>query len=524
MTAAGYETAGQSPTSQASTFGSAYASFLIGAYRSASVQTQSISDIGGRFRPDALYIQDDWRFSPKLTLNLGIRYDYLQPYHEAKNRIAFLAPNITNPITGNKGVLEYAGFGAGPNPLYSPYICQCTVPVKPYNDNFEPRIGFAYAANQATVIRGGYGIQLTHGGGSGGGANFTGTGNNGEFGATTSWSEGATAVSNPGVFINDKIPASVQGISTVTSGQANYSSLPTWTAPGVLVNPLSTTGNYNYTAYDQANGLPITTNPFGCVSTDGATCPPGAMNYADPYYGGRGPEYVNYNLGIQQMINKKAVLSINYAGSQTHFLGGGSGRGPATNTYSPDYDELLQGLLPSGAGANLSAVQAILPNYNLPYPGYAGSASNASVGRSLSAFPQFGTFTDLWGSTGNSSYNSLQVSVIQRPWHNLSGFVNYTRSKSLDDTHGHRTQYPIGPQDGNFTRNYTANQIDRGVGSFNQTNLFNLTWVYSFPIGRGQAFFATNRIMGLIGGGWQLSGIYQYQDGAPIRITNSAVA
>ena len=72
--------------------------------------------------------------------------------------------------------------------------------------------------------------------------------------------------------------------------------------------------------------------------------------------------------------------------------------------------------------------------------------------------------------------------------------MNYTRSKELDDTGNHRTQYPVGPQDGNFTRTYTANQIDRGLGQFNQTNAFNLTWIYAFPIGRGQAFFATNRI------------------------------
>ena len=114
----------------------------------------------------------------------------------------------------------------------------------------------------------------------------------------------------------------------------------------------------------------------------------------------------------------------------------------------------------------------------------------------------------------------MQVSVIQRPWHNLSGFVNYTRAKELDDTGNHRTQYGVGPQDGNFTRNYAANEIDRALGTANQTNAFNLTWVYSFPFGRGQAFFATNRIMGLIGGGWQLSGIYRYRDGYPLQVTN----
>jgi Carboxypeptidase regulatory-like domain len=520
LTASGYETSGQDPKSQGVVMGSAYASYLVGAYRAYAIPLQSISDTGGRFRPDALYIQDDWRFSPKLTLNLGIRYDYLQPYHEVKDRIAFLNPNLINPIVGIPGVLEYAGFGAGPNPAYSPYICQCTTPVKPYNNNFEPRIGFAYAKSAAFVVRGGFGLQLTHGGATGGGSNFTGTGNNGEFGNTAGNSQGGSSVGAlPEIFLNDKIPASAQGISVVNSStQADYSSFPTYTLPSANVNPLASTGNYNFTTLVPGS----TANLYNCNTSDGSTCNAQAQNYADPYYGGRGPQYIDWNLGFQQMINKKAVLSVNYAGSASHFLGGGSGRGYATNAISPDYSNTLRALLASSAGAAQSAVQAILPNYKLPYPGFTGSGSSATVARSLSAFPQYGGFTDLYSATGNSNYNSLQVSVIQRPWHNLSGFVNYTRSKSIDDTHGHRTQYPVGPQDGNFTQNYSANAIDRGLGTFNQTNAFNLTWVYSFPFGRGQAFFATNRIMGLIAGGWQLSGIYKYRDGSPLHITNQA--
>ena len=64
----------------------------------------------------------------------------------------------------------------------------------------------------------------------------------------------------------------------------------------------------------------------------------------------------------------------------------------------------------------------------------------------------------------------------------------------------------------------SANRVDRSLGTSNQTNGFNLTWSYAFPIGRGQAFFATNRIAGLIGGGWEFSGIYKYRDGNPLQI------
>jgi hypothetical protein len=129
--------------------------------------------------------------------------------------------------------------------------------------------------------------------------------------------------------------------------------------------------------------------------------------------------------------------------------------------------------------------------------------------------------TDLWGDTGNSSSNELQMLLIQRPWHNLSGFVDYTRAKELDDVGNHRVQYPVGPQDGNFSRNYTANQIDRAPGTISQTNAFNATWVYGFPFGRGQAFFASNRIIGNILGGWTVHGIYEYRDGYPIQVSQT---
>ncbi len=521
--------------------GNVYASYLVGAVNSGSVTAQAIQDVGGRFRPMAPYFNDNWQVTSKLTLNLGLRYDYLQPYHEVKDRIAFLNSAITNPIVGIKGVLEYGGFPTASTPAtYAPYICHCTTPVHPYNKNFEPNVSFSYAASQSTVFSGSFTVHVTHAGGSGGGtlqldsngnpvANTatSGTGNNGEYQASTTWNQAGGTTGNPAFFLNAGYAGSptnatyappVQGtqpatgtpgvlgpqIACITAGTCSpYTALPPWLVPGITVNPLQSTGNYNFTSY-----FPDHANDYICQTSDNITCQPGAVNFADPYYGGRGPQFVTYNFSIQKLINRKAVLSVAYAGSQTHFLNGGSGRGYATNTFSPDYSEKF------GSALNGPCSTGCTP----PYPGFTGSS--ATLGQSLKAFPQFGTFSDLWGDTGNASYNALQILVIQRPWHNLNGTIGYTRGKEIDDTGVHRTQYPVGPQDGNFTRNYTANQIDRGLGQNNQTNKLDVTWVYRLPIGRGQAFFATNRIAGLIGGGWQLSGIYSYRDGFPLQITN----
>jgi hypothetical protein len=566
LTYSGYDTENCAPSSTnttsciAGTDGDAYASYLIGAVNSGGVSAQSIQDVGGRFRQPALYVQDNWQATPKLTLNLGIRYDYLQPYHEVKDRISFLDVNTTNPITGTPGVLEYAGF---PNPAnypavpanptegipaetaaqvyaeYSPYTCHCTTPVKPYNKNFEPRLGFAYAYTPTTVFSGAFSINLTRAGGAGGGVGATlGTGNSNEFSTTTTTAQtGTTNSYTPGFYLNPGLtsiptstaqqdqgtqPPAVNGvtgppIACVAAGTCSaLSAVPPWTVPGVQINPLSSTGNYFFTSYFQDHK-----NDYGCQTSDQQSCTPQQVAFADPYYGGRGPQFISYNASMQKMINKKAVLTVAYSGSQTHFLPGGAGRGYAENTISPDYAEEYKSSLGGACGTGCPS----------PYPGFGGSS--ALFESALLPFPQFspcsaaneakvnGCSNDLWGNTGNAAYNSLQVTVTQRTWHNLSGFANYTRAKELDDTYTHRTQFGVGPQDGNFTRKYSANEIDRGLGNTNQTNAINVTWSYIFPIGRGQAFFATSRIAGLIGGGWQLSGIYKYRDGYPLQITQS---
>jgi hypothetical protein len=510
--------------------GSAYASYLVGAVYTGNVRTQTISDVGGRYRPIAPYIQDSWRVNSKWTLNVGLRYDYLQPYREVKDRIAFINPNITNPVTGNLGVVQFGGFGSGPNSAYAPYICQCHSPIKPFNKNFEPSVAFAYSPNRSMVIRGNVGLITTHAGGTGGHANATaGPGNNSEYAYTQVW-QGTGSTSPPSFFLtNANLPGSPvnslyapgQAGPGGTGGQADYSSLPPYPAAGNVVNPLGTTGNYL---------LSNNNSQFGCANIDASNtyCNPSTQNFVDTYYGGRGPQFVNYNLGIEQMINRSAVLSINYVGSQTHFLPGGSGRGYATNSISPDCIQPINAYLnPSGLAINsqfsllsaqqISDLSGVCPAFKTPYTGYTGP--QATVGHALSAFPQFGNLTDIWGATGNSNYNALQVTIVQRPWHGLSGFMNYTWSKSIDDTGNHRTQYPVGPQDGNFSRTYTASAIDRGVGTFDQRHNFNGTFNYMSPIGRGGAFFANSKFATLVGGGWSVSGILKIRQGFPLQIT-----
>jgi hypothetical protein len=133
------------PTSPAGT-GNGYATFLLGAVSTASVTThvgesQVQHTISG-------YIQDDWRISRRLTLNMGLRYDYQAQAVERNNGATNFDPYCTLP-NGLLGCTVFAGVNGQPRNWRREDL-----------SNFGPRFGFAYdlLGNTRTVIRGGYGI------------------------------------------------------------------------------------------------------------------------------------------------------------------------------------------------------------------------------------------------------------------------------------------------------------------------------------------------------------------------------
>ena len=87
------------------------------------------------------FAQDDWKVTPKLTLNLGLRYDFATPAYEGNNQQA-------NFVPGGSGSLVYARSGS----------LRDRALVNVDKNNFGPRIGMAYSVNDKTVVRGGYGI------------------------------------------------------------------------------------------------------------------------------------------------------------------------------------------------------------------------------------------------------------------------------------------------------------------------------------------------------------------------------
>jgi outer membrane receptor protein involved in Fe transport len=127
------------------------ADFLLGYPQAQNLSNPAVSD--ARLWMLSEFVQDDWKFTPKLTLNLGLRYDYATwPYSGADRMTNLLDPN-PNAVNAT-GVLFCAGQVVYPCIAASPVGRTL---VKPDKNNFAPRVGLAYRVLPNTVVRAGYG-------------------------------------------------------------------------------------------------------------------------------------------------------------------------------------------------------------------------------------------------------------------------------------------------------------------------------------------------------------------------------
>jgi hypothetical protein len=112
------------------------ADFLLG-YPS-QAQLTNLAVVDARFKMYSGFFQDDWKFTPKLTLNLGLRYDYASWLYEGADRLTNL-----DPVTGQRFTPANSPFGRSL--------------IRPDKNNFAPRVGLAYQLSSKTVVRAGYG-------------------------------------------------------------------------------------------------------------------------------------------------------------------------------------------------------------------------------------------------------------------------------------------------------------------------------------------------------------------------------
>jgi hypothetical protein len=201
------------------------------------------------------YLQDDWKITRKLTLNLGLRYDFDVPRWETQDRQSYWDLNAQSPVRvqgyDTRGVIKFVN-----QDRRSPFDGD-------YN-NWQPRVGFAYAATPKTAIRGGYGLfyQLSRATVFG----HTGAGFN------------VNSTSNP----------------TLDSHATLYARLSNPYPDGMLLPPGNSLGDATFIGLGAGTILPSNN---------------------------RNPEYHSWNLSIQREVGFNSVVEINYTGSRgTHLF------------------------------------------------------------------------------------------------------------------------------------------------------------------------------------------------------------
>lgn len=379
------QTAGFTATGTLNTStGNPYAGYLLGAVNTANIVEDSVVETGGRFRDYSWWVQDNFRVTTRLTLNLGLRHDIWLPYVEVLNRESYFDPAYPNPAAGGRlGALRF--YGAGQNG------CNCRSNVEVHYKNLGPRLGLAYSINGRTVIRAGYSIMYTHRGGVGGRLG-------GRFGTDT----------------------------------LGYTSSPVFNTPDAGITP----------AFYWDGGVPAYQHPpffdpgFG-AGFNGTGAPAATVTYGDPTIGAKPPMYQNWNFALERAVTNTLTVGAGYVASNGHWLGG-AGRGIWSNQIDPKYLALGNLLQQTATPANLAAANAIVPGVSLPFAGFSGSIAQA-----LRPFPQYNGVSDQWGDIGNSNYNSLQVTSTKRLSRGLTFNFNYTWAKAFDDTGGARSAYNL---------------------------------------------------------------------------------
>jgi hypothetical protein len=145
-------TQGPNPSTASSTAGNSIASLLLGTGTTNNALIQNWKNVASQNFYVGGYAQDDWRMNSRLTLNLGIRYDFETPRTERYNRMNYFDPEVRSPLADRvsqypnlRGGLVFVGEGD-----------QNRWQFEPDRNNVSPRVGGAFELNDKTVLRAGY--------------------------------------------------------------------------------------------------------------------------------------------------------------------------------------------------------------------------------------------------------------------------------------------------------------------------------------------------------------------------------
>jgi hypothetical protein len=453
--------------------GHPFASFILGVANGGSrdvIYTQP-GYRGGLF---SVYAQDDWKATSKLTINYGLRWEIPKPQTEAYNRMSGLDPTMPNPgADGFLGALVFTGDCPECNGKKS---FQET-----YYRQFAPRFGFAYAATQKLVIRGGYGISYhppINNGWPGAGAGFN---SSVSFGNTSLY---------PREFRNAADPA-------------------------IYWSPLSGAAIPDYYVSNGRVGVPPFTGTLPDYSPDG-------MNYETIEYHPSSlalPYVQNWNFGLQYMLPGEILVEADYAATKgTRLMAADIFRNGANQPLTK-----FLGLNERGAcigydwseveGSDCEGYLADLGVTGPPFPSFEGS-----VGQALKPFPQYYGIYNTFPNAGSSTYHSLQTTVRKRTGHGLNFIAAYTWSKNLTNADSAVEWYG-----GYYWQDFYNMQNEKSIASFDYRHYLKLTWIYDLPFGKGKRWLGSSGALDKLVGGWKFAGIHAYRSGNPLQVYNGDI-
>lgn len=419
----------------------------------------------------ALYSQNDWKVTSKLTINLGLRWDVQPGVTERYNRISGIDLEKVSPFAagatlphpnGALGLIAFPGTGEYSRNLWN---TQWT--------NISPRVSAAYRIVSSTVIRGGFGRTYT--------PSNTGFNANGLIYGTGPFSGGAQA-----------IPYGLSPNGVPVGRWENLSNTNIIQAPGATQSP-SLYGNNNAS-------LSVDLIP---------------RNY-------RNGIVDQWNFFIERSFGRAWIVSAGYVGQHGHDL---PWRGyPLGGTFSIP-DSTLQawraGWYASNGLNDPAAVQ--IPN---PLPALVGKAagtiSNALISTINAQRPHLALFGQTYlGNGGLTDYNALQLRAEHAYSNGFQLMFNYTWSKATGliggsggSSYAESQAAGVGttPSGGIDFRNLENN---RGYLGYDITNRFVAAATYDLPFGKGKRFNPPNAVLRFVASDWQLATAVTLQSGQP---------
>ena len=416
------------------------------------------------------YFQDDWRVTPRLTLNLGLRISLFGTVYDNKKQAYNFDPakyvpgaTLLNPDgTIVQGTSQFNGLvqcGAGG---------VATGCAKGHLFNPAPRIGFAWDpwGDGKTAVRGGYGIFFEH--------------TNGNEAVATALEGSPPLVQNP---VQQKIP----------------------------------------TTFD-ANDNIVTSGYSGVGGSLGAQFPQSVVSIPSKQVW---PYVQQWHFDVQHELPRHIVAMVSYVGSKGTHLGQRYDLNQihsytqSSNPYKPGQLMTAQILAADGktvlypgdcATGTAGQGGPVIPGYNPDgvaadqTPGTAGVNMFVACANDADFFRPYLGFSDIRAQRNSASsiYNGLQLSG-RKTVGALQLSASYTYSHSIDDASS--------GGDNSFVNSYNL-RSNRASSNFDQRHVFTLSYIYDLPFFKGSGL--THTLLG----GWQWSGITTVQTGAPFSVTN----